>query len=160
PNNTGTFNVQVTATDVTPLPAPLERPKKFPERCWIQPPAPQAPAPVNATATVTVQTQAPTISSVAADPTTLTCAADKNGQHTANLTVQAAGGACGGNLTYKWTVSEGTVTNDSSQNATFDSSSVNFEGGAQGQTKTVTATVTVTDSNGQTASQNTTITVN
>jgi outer membrane protein OmpA-like peptidoglycan-associated protein len=63
-------------------------------------------------------------------------------------------------LTYKWTVSEGSVTNDSSANATFDSSSLNFEGGAQGQTKTVTATVTVTDETGQTASQSTTLTVN
>ncbi len=160
PNNTGSFNIQVTVTDITPPPPPMEKPKKFPTRCWVQPPAPQPPAPVTASTTLTTSNAPPTISSATADQPTLTCAADKNGTHTTNLTVQATGGACGGNLTYKWTVSEGTVTNDSNQTATFDSSSLNFEGGGQNQTKTVTATVTVTDQNGQTASQTTTITVN
>jgi outer membrane protein W len=160
PNNTGTFNIQVTVTDTTPPPPPMERPKKFPVRCWVQPPAPQPVAPVTGTATVTVSAAAPTISGVTADPTTLDCAAVANGKHTANLTVAAQASACGGNLTYKWTVSEGSVSNDSAQNATFDSSSLNFEGGAQGQSKTVTATVTVTDERGQTASQSSTITVN
>lgn len=160
PNNTGTFNIQITVTDITPPPPPMEKPKKFPQRCWVQPPPPQPPAPVNATASLTVSNAPPTISGVSADQPTLTCAANKNGTHTTNLTAQATAGACGGNLTYKWTVSEGTVTNDSSATATFDSSSLNFESGAQNQTKTVTATVTVTDQNGQTASQNTTITVN
>jgi outer membrane protein OmpA-like peptidoglycan-associated protein/outer membrane protein W len=160
PNNTGSFNIQVTVTDTTPPPPPMERPKKFPVRCWVQPPAPQPVAPVTGTATVTVSAAAPTISSVSADNQTLDCAAVANGKHTANLTVAASPSACGGNLTYKWTVSEGSVTNDSSQNATFDASSLNFEGGAQGQSKTITATVTVTDERGQTASQSTTITVN
>ncbi|HEY7211006.1 MAG TPA: PKD domain-containing protein [Bryobacteraceae bacterium] len=160
PNNTGTFNIQVTVTDTTPPPPPLERPKKFPVRCWVQPPAPQPVAPVTGTASVTVSAAAPTISSVTADTPTLDCAAVANGKHTTGLTVAATASACGGNLTYKWTVSEGSVTNDSSQNATFDASSLNFEGGAQGQSKTVTATVTVTDERGQTASQSTTITVN
>ncbi len=160
PNNTGSFNIQVTVTDTTPPPPPLERPKKFPVRCWVQPPAPQPVAPVTGTTTITITAAAPTISNVAAAPTTLSCAADKNGTHTANLTATATASACGGNLTYKWTASEGSITNDSSANATFDSSSLNFEGGAQGQTKTVTATVTVTDQQGQTASQSTTITVN
>ncbi len=160
PNNTGSSNVQLTVTDKTPPPAPMERPKKFPVRCWVQPPAPAPVAPVTATATITVTAQPPTISNVAADPTTLTCAANTTGTHTANLTATAQASACGGNLTYKWTVSEGSVTNDSAANATFDATSLNFEGGAQGQSKTVTATVTVTDEQGQTASQNTTITVN
>jgi hypothetical protein len=115
---------------------------------------------VTATTTVTVADAAPTISSVSASPTTLSCAADKNGTHTANLTVAAQASACGGNLTYKWTVSEGSVSNDSSANATFDASSLNFEGGAQNQTKTVTATVTVSTESGKTASQTTQITVN
>jgi outer membrane protein OmpA-like peptidoglycan-associated protein len=160
PNNSGSFNIQVTVTDTTPPPPPMEKPKKFPTRCWVQPPAPAPVAPVTGTATVTVSAPAPTISSVASDPTSLDCAANANGKHTANLTATAQAGACGGNLTYKWTVSEGSVTNDTSANATFDSSSLNFEGGAQGQSKTVTATVTVTDEQGQTASQSTTITVN
>ncbi|MBV8551574.1 MAG: PKD domain-containing protein, partial [Acidobacteriaceae bacterium] len=160
PTGAGPFNVQLTVTDVTPLPPPLEKPKKFPVRCWVQPPAPTAPAPVTATATLTPNTAPPTISSAAADPNTISCAAVAGGQHTANLTAQATAGACGGNLTYKWTVTEGTLTNDTSQTAAFDSSSVSFEGGAQAQTKTVTATVTVTDQNGQTATQTTTITVN
>jgi outer membrane protein OmpA-like peptidoglycan-associated protein len=126
----------------------------------VQPPAPQPPAPVNASTTLTIANAPPTISSATASQPTLTCTAVKNGTHTTDLTVQATAGACGGNLTYKWTVSEGTVTNDSSATATFDSSSLNFEAGGQNQTKTVTATVTVTDQNGQTASQTTTITVN
>ncbi|MBV9404408.1 MAG: PKD domain-containing protein, partial [Acidobacteriaceae bacterium] len=160
PNNTGSFNVQVTVRDTTPPPPPMERPKKFPERCWVQPPTPPPAQPVNATATITVSDDTPTISSVTASPTTLTCAADKTGTHTAQLTSNVTPAACGGNLTYKWTVSEGSVTNDTSANATFDSSSVNFEGGAQNQTKTVTATLTVTTETGKTASQTTTITVN
>jgi outer membrane protein OmpA-like peptidoglycan-associated protein len=160
PNNAGTFNVQVTVTDTTPPPPPMERPKKFPVRCWVQPPPPAPVAPVTATATLNITAPAPTISSVTADQPTLTCAANTSGQHTANLTATAQASACGGNLSYKWTVSEGSITNDTQANATFDASSLNFEGGAQGQTKTVTATVTVTDANGQTASQSTTITVN
>jgi outer membrane protein OmpA-like peptidoglycan-associated protein len=160
PTGTGTSNIQVTVTDTTPPPPPMEKPKKFPTRCWVQPPPPPPVAPVTGTTTVTITAAAPTISAVTADPTTLSCAADKNGTHTANLTATATASACGGNLTYKWTASEGSITNDSSANATFDASSLNFEGGAQGQTKTVTATLTVTDQQGQTATQTTTITVN
>ncbi len=158
PNNGGTFNVQLTVTDTTPPPT-MEKPPKFPDRCWIPPTIP-APTPVTVTAALNVQeyTQ-PQISSVTASPTTLSCAADPNGQHTASLTAQATGSTCGGNLTYAWTVSEGSVTNGSSANATFDASSLNFEGN-QGGTKTVTATVTVTDEAQKTATQTTTITVN
>ena len=160
PNNTGSFSVQVTVTDTTPPPPPMERPKKFPVRCWVQPPAPQAPAPVSATASFTVSDTAPQITSVTASPNELMCAANTNGTHTANLSANVTPSPCGGNLSYKWTVSEGSVSNDTSQNATFDASTLNFEGGAQGQTKTVTATLTVTDEGGKTASQSTTITVN
>jgi outer membrane protein OmpA-like peptidoglycan-associated protein len=160
PNNVGSFNVQLTVTDTTPPPPPLERPKKFPVRCWVQPPAPQPPAPVTASATVTVSETAPTISGVTATPNELTCTANAAGTHSATLAGTAQGSACGGNLTYKWTVSEGSVSNDSSPNATFDASTLNFEGGAQGQSKSVTATLTVTDEMGKTASQTTTITVN
>jgi outer membrane protein OmpA-like peptidoglycan-associated protein len=159
PTASGTVNVQVTVTDTTPPPPPMEKPAKFPVRCWIQPPAPQPVAPVTATTSFTVASDAaPTISSVSAATPTLACAAN-TGAHTTALSSSAQGSACGGNLTYKWTVSEGTLTNDSSPNPTFDASSINFEGGAQGQSKTVTATVTVTDQAGKTATQNTTITV-
>ena len=109
---------------------------------------------------VTVNASAPTISSVTATPNELTCAANASGTHSATLAGTAQGSACGGNLTYKWTVSEGSVSNDSSPNATFDASTLNFEGGAQAQSKTVTATLTITDEMGKTATQNTTITVN
>jgi opacity protein-like surface antigen/outer membrane protein OmpA-like peptidoglycan-associated protein len=160
PNNAGSFNAQVTVTDTTPPPPPMERPAKFPVRCWVQPTAPPPVAPVTATSTVTVSEAAPTISSVSASPTELACAANTTGPHSATLTASAQSSACGGNLTYKWTVSEGSVTNDSTPNATFDSSTLNFEGGAQGQSKSVTATLTVTDETGKTATQNTTITVN
>ncbi len=160
PNNAGSFNVQVTVTDKSPAPAPMERPKKFPVRCWVQPATPPPAAPVSATATVTVADDTPQLSAVSASPTELACAANTTGTHTAQLTGTATPSACGGNLTYKWTVSEGSVANDSSANATFDASTLNFEGGAQGQTKTVTATLTVTSESGKTASQTTTITVN
>jgi outer membrane protein OmpA-like peptidoglycan-associated protein len=160
PNNTGSFNIQLTVRDTSPPPTPMERPNKFPVRCWVQPPTPPPAQPVTATATVTVSDDTPTISSVTANPTTLSCAADKTGTHTAQLTSNVTPSACGGNLTYNWTVSEGNVTNGNTPNATFDSSSLNFEGGAQNQTKSVTATLTVTSETGKTASQTTTITVN
>jgi hypothetical protein len=159
PNNVGTFTVQVTISDVTPPPPPMQRPKNFPVRCWKPPPPPPAPTPVTATTTITISETAPTISSVTADPTTLACAANTTGAHTANLTVQATASACGGNLSYKWTVSEGAVTNDTHQNATFDASTVSFEPGATAQVKTITARVTVTDETGKSASQSTSLAV-
>jgi len=159
PNSTGSSNVQVTVTDKTPPPPPMERPKKFPVRCWVQPPTPPPAAPVSATATVTVADDTPQLSAVSASPAELSCASNP-GTHTAQLTGTGTPAACGGNLTYAWTVSEGSVANGSSANATFDASTLNFEGGAQGQTKTVTATLTVTNETGKTASQTTTITVN
>ena len=159
PNNAGTFAVQVTISDVTPPPPPMQRPKHFPARCWNPPPPPPPPAPVTATTTVTVNEMAPTITGVTADPTSLACAADTTGAHTANLAVQATGSACGGNLSYKWTVSEGAVTNDTNQNATFNASTVSFEPGATAQAKTITASVTVTDETGKTASQSTSLAV-
>ena len=160
PNNTGTFNVQVTISDVTPPPPPMERPKHFPARCWNPPPSPPPPAPVSATATITISEMVPTISGVTADPNTLACAANTTGAHTANLAVQATPSACGGNLSYKWAVSEGSVANDTNPTASFDASTVSFEPGATAQTKTITATATVTDEAGKTASQSTTMSVN
>jgi hypothetical protein len=159
PNNVGTFTVQVTISDVTPPPPPMQRPKHFPVRCWNPPSPPPPPAPVTATTAITVSETPPIITSVTADPTTLACAANTTGAHTANLTVQATGSACGGNLSYKWTVSEGALTNDTSQNATFDAWTVRFEPGATAQSKAITATVTVTDETGKTASQSTSLAV-
>jgi outer membrane protein OmpA-like peptidoglycan-associated protein len=101
----------------------------------------------------------PQITSVSASPNALTCAADTTGTHTATLAASATGSACGGNLSYKWTVSEGSVSSDTSANATFDASSLTFEGGATEQTKTVTATLTVTDETGKSVSKTTDITV-
>jgi hypothetical protein len=46
------------------------------------------------------------------------------------------------------------------QKSTFDASALKYTGCAPGQTKTVTATVTVTDQNGRSASRSTRITVN
>lgn len=160
PNNAGTFNVQLTVKDTTPPPPPMEKPKKFPERCWTPPTPAPPPQPVTATATVTVNDAPPTISSVTATPSTLACAANTSGTHTAQLAGSVTPSACGGTPTYKWTVSEGSVSNDSSANATFDASTLNFESGAQAQTKNVTATLTVTDEAGKTASQTTQVTVN
>jgi outer membrane protein OmpA-like peptidoglycan-associated protein len=159
----GAANVQVTVTDTTPPPPPMEKPKKFPVRCWVQPAAPAPVAPVTASATVTVTQGAPSITSVTASPTALTgpaaaCGAD--GVKQANLSGVAQSSACGGNLTYKWTVSEGSVSNDTSPNATFEASSLNFEQSAQAQSKSIVATLTVTDEAGKTATQTTNITVN
>jgi outer membrane protein OmpA-like peptidoglycan-associated protein/opacity protein-like surface antigen len=159
PNNTGSFNIEVTVTDTTPPPPVPEKPKKMPERCWTPPTPPPPPAPATATTTVTVNETAPEITNVAANPNTVICA-QREGPHTAALSATANPSACGGNLSYKWTVTEGSVTNDTSANATFDASTVTFESGAQNQTKTVTATVTVTDESGKTASKTTDITVN
>jgi len=159
PNNAGTFTVQVMISDVTPPPPPMQRPKHFPARCWNPPPPPPPPAPVTATTTVTIIEEPPTISSVTADPNTLACAADTTGAHTANLTVHATGSACGGNLSYKWTVSEGALANDTSQNATFDVSTLSFEAGVAAQAKTIAASVTVTDETGKAASQSNSLAV-
>jgi outer membrane protein OmpA-like peptidoglycan-associated protein len=138
PNNAGDFQVEVAVTDST-----------TPTRTVTAGPI---------TIAVKEYTQ-PQITGVSASPTELTCASDTTGTHTANLTAQATGSACGGNLTYAWSVSEGSVSNGSSPNATFDASTLNFEGGAQAQTKTVTATLTGTDETGKSASQSTTVTV-
>lgn len=132
PNNAGDFQVEVTITDST-----------NPSRTVSAGPV-----------TLSVKEYAePQITSISASPDSLSCATDTTGTHTASLTGQATGSACGGNLTYKWTVSEGSVSNDTSPNATFDSSTLNFESGSQGQTKTVTATLTVTDETGKSVSK-------
>ncbi len=159
PNNGGTFKVQVTVTDTTPAPT-VNRPPDIPERCWTQPVV-QPVAPVTTTAALTVKEyEQPQITSVAATPGVLSCPADTNGAHSAALSVEATGSACGGNLKYQWTASEGSISNNTSSTATFDASSLNFEAANQGQSKAVTATVTVTDEAGKSVARSTTITVN
>src|SRR5438874_13229504 len=81
PNNFGVFNVQVTISDVTPPPPPLQRPKHFPVRCWNPPPPPPPPTPVTATTMITITEMPPTITSVMADPTTIACAGNTTGAH-------------------------------------------------------------------------------
>jgi hypothetical protein len=138
PNNSGDFKVEVAVTDAAnPARTVAAGPK-----------------------TITVQEySAPQISSVTASPSTLSCAADPGSPHTANLSSQANGSACGGSLTYKWTVTEGSVARETSPNATFDSSTLSFDSGG-GQSKTVTVTLTVTDEAQKSASQTTAIAVN
>ncbi len=137
----------------------VNRPADIPERYWVPPVTPTV-APVTATATLTVsEYERPQITSIAATPGVLSCPADPEGRHAASLTAIAAHSACGGRLSYQWTVSEGSVSNYGGPNATFDASSLSFENTNQGQSKTVTATVTVTDEAGKSATQSTNITV-
>jgi outer membrane protein OmpA-like peptidoglycan-associated protein len=159
PSGASSYSVGLTVTDTTPPPAPMERPRKFPVRCWTAPPPPAAVAPVSAVpVTLTLGDTTPTISGVTASPNSLACAAN-SGAHTASLSSSATPGACGGSLSYQWTVSEGSVTGGSTAAAMFDASSLNFEAGSQAQSKTITATVTVTDPSGKSATQSTSITV-
>lgn len=159
PSGAGPFNIQVTVTDTTPSPAVPTPPKWNVKRCGPLPSPAPVPAPVTATANLVLASGPPAITSVTASPDTVFCAANKTGTHSATLTVAATPSACGGALTYKWTVTEGSVSNDTSANATFDSSTVNFEG-AQSQSKSITATVTVTDETGQSATGTANVTVN
>jgi opacity protein-like surface antigen/outer membrane protein OmpA-like peptidoglycan-associated protein len=136
PNNAGDFNVELEVADST---------------CATR----KATAPAK---TLNVkEISAPVISSFTVSPKELSCRGDNT---VAQLQSQATGSACGGNLTYKWTASEGSVSNDSTANATFDSKSLNFDqNAAQTQTKSVTVTLTVTDETGKSATQNDTLTV-
>ncbi len=112
---------------------------------------------------MTVSDSTLAISNVSATPQNLTCAQPNppnTGPFTSQLTANASAGACGSNLTYKWAVSEGSLTNDTSSTATFDAATLNFASNAsEAQQKTVTATVTVTDQAGKTASQSTSLVV-
>jgi YD repeat-containing protein len=95
----------------------------------------------------------PKIIGVTASPNSVTVGNDSPAHQTVILAADVASSACGGNLSYKWTVSEGTLTNAAGPSAQFDTASLNFDSGL-GQTKTITATVTATDETGQSASQN------
>jgi hypothetical protein len=95
-------------------------------------------------------------------PTATNCNATPsqiNAGDTSNLSMTGTGSPCS-SITYKWTVTEGSLSNDTSANASFDSKSVAFEPSGRIQTKTITATGTVTDDRGATASCSAPITVN
>lgn len=97
-----------------------------------------------------------------APPTATGCQAvpsELNFGDSAKLNATGNGSACS-TVTYKWTASEGTITNDTSAEASFDSKSVQFEQGGKIQSKTATVTATVTDDRGATANCSATIKVN
>ncbi|HRJ19393.1 MAG TPA: hypothetical protein PLF84_10130, partial [Bryobacteraceae bacterium] len=96
--------------------------------------------------------KAPTIAGCTAIPAQLAY-----GQQ-AKLSAQATGSPCS-EIRFKWTATEGTVTNDTMANAGFDTKSVRFEQGGKIQSKTVTVTGTVTDDRGATASCTTSVKV-
>ena len=136
PNNAGDFNVEVEVTD---------------SQCATR--KVTAPAKVVSVKEVTE----PTISNFAISAKELSCRGDNT---VSQLTGEATGSDCGGNITYKWSASEGTITNDSTASASFDSKSLNFDqNSSQTQTKTVTITLTATDETGKTATKSDTITV-
>ncbi len=91
-------------------------------------------------------------------PPTITATADKTDLQLgdkAMLYPKPQAGACPGTLSVAWTVTDGTVTG--TDPATYDSSTVQF--GPEGGTKQITATATVTDSAGGSASAPVTLTV-
>ena len=136
PNNGGEDTVEVTVTDTTdPKRNATEGPVTFSVKEYLQ----------------------PQITSLTSSASALACAAN-DGTHSATLTASAAPSACGGSLTYKWSVSEGTISG-SGASATFDSHSLTFDANTT-QTKTVTATLTVTDTAGKSASKTVDIAVN
>jgi flagellar motor protein MotB len=96
--------------------------------------------------------RAPTVSGCSAVPSQL------NYGDSAALSASATGSACS-EIRFKWTASEGTIANDTSAQASFDSKSVRFEQGGKIQSKTVTVTGTVTDDRGASASCDTQIKV-
>lgn len=91
--------------------------------------------------------RAPTVTACSANPASL------NYGGTSALSATASGSPCS-TTQFKWTTTEGVITNDTSTTATFDSKSVQFEQGGKIQSKTVTITGTVTDDRGATASCN------
>ena len=102
---------------------------------------------------------APKINGVTASPNTVNRTSESPANQTVTLAADVASTPCGGNLTYKWVVSEGSLINAAGPNAVFDAGSLNFDSGL-GQTKTITATVTATDETGRSASQSVNFVVN
>ena len=88
--------------------------------------------------------KAPTITGCSAIPATL------NYGQTANLNASVTGSPCS-TTSLQWSVTEGSITNPTSANASFDSKTVRFEQGGKIQSKTVTITGRVTDDRGASA---------
>jgi hypothetical protein len=110
--------------------------------------------------TLTIQDYVPPrIAGITASPNVVNITSDSSAGQTVILAADVAASACGGNLTYKWTVSEGSLTNDAGPSAVFNTASLGFDSGV-GQTKTITANVTATDETNHSASQSAAITVN
>ena len=86
----------------------------------------------------------PTAGGLTADPAVL-----DRGQ-SSNLHVNATGSECGGTLTYSWAAAEGTVSGNGAD-AQYNSSGVAFNESdlSRPQSKPVTITATVTDSQGR-----------
>jgi len=70
---------------------------------------------------------------------------------TSNLSATGTASACSSIASYKWSVTEGSVSNPTSPTTTFNSKGVTFQPTARIQTKSVTATATVADDRGATA---------
>jgi len=92
----------------------------------------------------------------AAGPPTVTASANQTDVDAnappITLTARGTASECGGNLTYSWTASEGTVTGGAQ--GQFDPSSVSFDRTNRDrlQTKTITLTANARDQKGQTGS--------
>jgi opacity protein-like surface antigen len=97
--------------------------------------------------------RAPTVSSCQAVPAELSYG------DSSKLNASTTGSACS-TLTFKWTASEGSVSDDSSPSATFDSKPVRFDQGGKIQAKTVNINGKVTDDRGASASCDTAVKVN
>ena len=110
--------------------------------------------------TLAIQDYAPPkIPAVTASPNVVNITSDSAAAQTVILAADVTASPCGGNLTYRWTVSEGTLTNTAGPSAVFSTASLGFDSGL-GQTKTITANVTATDETNHSASHTATITVN
>jgi hypothetical protein len=101
----------------------------------------------------------PKIAGVTASPNVVNITSDAAAGQTVLLAADVSASPCGGNLTYKWTVSEGALTNAAGPSAVFNTATVGFDSGL-GQTKTITASVTATDETNHSSSQSAAITVN
>jgi len=137
PNNAGDFEFEVEVSDASDS-ARIVRsgPKTFAIQDYAQ----------------------PKIKGVTASPNEVNITSESPASQTVILAADVAASPCGGNLTYKWSVSEGRLTSATGPSAVFDTASLNFETGL-GQTKTITATVTATDETGQSVSQSGAFTV-
>ncbi len=138
PNNAGDFQIEVEVSDAAD---PARSVRIGPKTLSVQDYVP------------------PRIAGVTASPNVINITGDSASGQTAILAADVASSPCGGNLTYKWTVSEGSLTNDAGPSAIFNTASLGFDSG-QGQTKTITANVTATDETNHSSSQIATITVN